>query len=75
MTWRKKRVVALAVLLTAFSTLGAIALFEKSLIGEVDPNLMKAQCFGGKDLGQPGKLLSWWTYCGLPSSARATDDS
>jgi len=54
MTWRTKRVLALTVLMTAGGVLGSLALFEKSLIGEVDPNLMKVQCPGGKDWDMPG---------------------
>ena len=49
MALRKTRVMALTALLVGGITLGGIVLFEDSLIGEVDPNLMKAECPGGKD--------------------------
>lgn len=54
MAWRKKRVMALTVLLVAGITLGSMTLFADSLIGEVDPNLMKAECPGGKEWDSPG---------------------
>jgi hypothetical protein len=54
MAWRKKRIIGLMTLLIAGTILGSLALFANSLTGEVDPNLMKAECPGGKEWDSPG---------------------
>ena len=54
MAWGKKRVSALTVLLIAGMALSGWILFANSLVGEVDPNLMKTECPGGKDWDLPG---------------------
>ena len=54
MVLRKKRVMALTALLIAGIALSGLLVFANSLIGDVDPNLMKAECPGGKDWDSPG---------------------
>jgi hypothetical protein len=54
MALRKERVMALTASLIAGITLSGFVLFASSLIGDVDPNLMKTECPGGKDWDGPG---------------------
>ena len=54
MAWCKKRVIALTALLIADTALCGWVYFANFPVAEVDPNLMRAQCPGGKDWDLPG---------------------
>ena len=54
MAWRKKIFTVLVVLVVAGITLWTGAIIANSLVTEVDPNLMKAECPGGKEWDGPG---------------------
>ena len=54
MARRKKKFTVLVVLLVTGITLWTGALIANSVVTEVDPDLMKAECPGGKEWDGPG---------------------
>jgi hypothetical protein len=54
MAWHKKIFAVLVVLVVAGITLWTGAIIANSLVTEVDPDLMKAECPGGKEWDGPG---------------------